>query len=314
MSQLFSNTLVRRYQYYKAVFSHRYSLLTIYRTPIINFHVVYFKQTTFKIDSPSRKTILNLYPKERTQVITNKTVENTIRTIKESQADKEKTSDARKNLQDFVSALQAKKENEQKNHDDYIDRKLKQLSDRKARQEARRGKKPSAEGDDGLVQEVFRGGPLKVGEKVRVKDNGMVGEVVRVSNKAVTVAIGNITSKMALDKVERISSNEYKAAQKKTVQPRPMRDDSGLRERRLRFSPELDVRGERVSDALDIVIHYIDDAMMLSVGSVRIIHGKGTGALRDELQKYLRTIPGIKSVQDEHIQFGGSGVTIVTFE
>jgi DNA mismatch repair protein MutS2 len=264
----------------------------------------------------TRKEILDEAKKQAEEIVlgANKTVENTIRTIKESQADKEKTSDARKNLQDFVSALQAKKENEQKNHDDYIDRKLKQLSDRKARQEARRGKKPSAEGDDGLVQEVFRGGPLKVGEKVRVKDNGMVGEVVRVSNKAVTVAIGNITSKMALDKVERISSNEYKAAQKKTVQPRPMRDDSGLRERRLRFSPELDVRGERVSDALDIVIHYIDDAMMLSVGSVRIIHGKGTGALRDELQKYLRTIPGIKSVQDEHIQFGGSGVTIVTFE
>ena len=264
----------------------------------------------------TRKEILDEAKKQAEEIVlgANKTVENTIRTIKESQADKEKTSDARKNLQDFVSALQAKKENEQKNHDDYIDRKLKQLSDRKARQEARRGKKPSAEGDDGLVQEVFRGGPLKVGEKVRVKDNGMVGEVVRVSNKAVTVAIGNITSKMALDKVERISSNEDKAAQKKTVQPRPMRDDSGLRERRLRFSPELDVRGERVSDALDIVIHYIDDAMMLSVGSVRIIHGKGTGALRDELQKYLRTIPGIKSVQDEHIQFGGSGVTIVTFE
>ena len=264
----------------------------------------------------TRKEILDEAKKQAEEIVqgANKTVENTIRTIKESQADKEKTSDARKNLQEFVSALQARKESEQKNHDDYIEKKLKQLSDRKARQEARRGRKAAGEGEAETEQEVFRGGPLKVGEKVRVKDNGMVGEVVRVSNKAVSVAIGNITSKMAMDKVERISSNEYKAAQKKTVKPRPMRDDSGLRERRLRFSPELDVRGERVSDALDIVIHYIDDAMMLSVGSVRIIHGKGTGALRDELQKYLRTIPGIKSVQDEHIQFGGSGVTIVTFE
>ena len=149
---------------------------------------------------------------------------------------------------------------------------------------------------------------------VKVKDNGMVGEVVRVSNKAVTVAVGNITSKMPLDKVERISSNEYKAARKESVTPRSVIDNSGLRERRLRFSPELDVRGERVSDALDIVIHYIDDAVMLGVGSVRIIHGKGTGALRDELQKYLRTVPGVGSVHDEHIQFGGSGVTIVEFE
>ncbi|MBO6248439.1 MAG: Smr/MutS family protein, partial [Bacteroidales bacterium] len=133
-------------------------------------------------------------------------------------------------------------------------------------------------------------------------------------NKAVTVAIGNITSKMPLDKVERISSNEYKAATKASVKPSQAIDNSGIRERRMRFSPELDVRGERVSDALDIVIHYIDDAVMLGIGSVRIIHGKGTGALRDELQKYIRTVPGVASVHDEHIQFGGSGVTIVEFE
>ena len=119
---------------------------------------------------------------------------------------------------------------------------------------------------------------------------------------------------MALDKVERISSNEFKAARNESRRPSSSVDNSGLRERRLRFSPELDVRGERVSDALDIVIHYIDDAIMLGVGSVRIIHGKGTGALRDELQKYLRTIPGVTAVRDEHIQFGGSGVTVVEFE
>ena len=262
----------------------------------------------------TKKEILDQAKKEAIEIVqgANKTIENTIRTIKESQADKEKTSVARKDLQEFITALQTKKESEQKNHDDYLDKKLKQLSERKRKSAARK---------NGIAQEAvretsdqFRSGPLKVGEKVKVKDNGMVGEVVRVSNKAVTVAVGNITSKMPLDKVERISSNEYKAARKESVTPRSVIDNSGLRERRLRFSPELDVRGERVSDALDIVIHYIDDAVMLGVGSVRIIHGKGTGALRDELQKYLRTVPGVGSVHDEHIQFGGSGVTIVEFE
>ncbi len=262
----------------------------------------------------TKKEILDQAKKEAEEIVlgANKTVENTIRTIKESQADKEKTSGARKELQDFLGALQAKKESDKKNHDDYIDRKLKQLSERKRKADARKGSvKREMEADE---KDRFRPGPLKVGEKVRVKDNGMVGEVTRVSNKAVTVAIGNITSQMAPDKVERISSNEFKAAKKESVRPSSMADNSGLRERRLRFSPELDVRGERVSDALDIVIHYIDDAIMLGVGSVRIIHGKGTGALRDELQKYLRTIPGVTAVRDEHIQFGGSGVTIVEFE
>ncbi|MBO6248101.1 MAG: Smr/MutS family protein, partial [Bacteroidales bacterium] len=229
------------------------------------------------------------------------------------QADKEKTTDARKDLQKFLSALQSKKESDQKDHDDYIDKKLKQLSERKRKAEARKGSVKREMSPQ--EQDKFRPGPLQVGEKVRVKDNGMVGEVTRVSNKAVTVAIGNITSKMPLEKVERISSNEYKAAMKESVKPFSTGiDNSGLRERRMRFSPELDVRGERVSDALDIVIHYIDDAVMLGVGSVRIIHGKGTGALRDEIQKYIRTIPGVREVHDEHIQFGGSGVTIVQFE
>lgn len=260
----------------------------------------------------TKKEILDQAKKEAQEIVqgANKTVENTIRTIKESQADKEKTSDARKALQDFVSSLQTKKENDLKNHDDYIEKKLKQLEDRKMRRNARKGK-PQDDGQ-GQATEQFRGGALKVGEKVRIKDNGMAGEVIRVSNKAVTVAIGNITSKMPLDRVERISSNEYKAAVRENIKPRAAQDDSGLRERRLAFSPELDVRGERVSDALDIVVHYIDDAIMLNIGSVRIIHGKGTGALRDELQKYLRTIPGVTSVHDEQVQFGGSGVTIVT--
>ena len=260
----------------------------------------------------TKKEILDQAKKEAQEIVqgANRTVENTIRTIKESQAEKAKTSDARKELQNFVASLQMRKENERKNHDDYIEKKLKQLEERKMRRNARKGKAQEDSPEDNSSQ--FRGGVLKVGEKVRVKDNGMAGEIIRVSNKAVTVAIGNITSKMPLDRVERISSNEYKAAMKDSVKPRSAQDDSGLRERRLKFSPELDVRGERVSDALDIVVHYIDDAIMLNIGSVRIIHGKGTGALRDELQKYLRTIPGVTSVRDEQVQFGGSGVTIVT--
>ena len=265
----------------------------------------------------TKKEILDKANQEARDIVkgANRTVENTIRTIKEAQAEKEKTMGARKSLQDFMSALQARKEQEKKDHDSYLDNKLRQLEERKKRSLARKGKNAEKQAENATQE--FRGGALKVGEKVRVKSNGMAGEVVRVSDKAVTIAIGNITSKMPLDKVERISSNEYKAAMKKEPASRPVGttpDNSGLRERRLRFSPELDIRGERVTDALNIVEHFIDDAVMLNIGTVRIIHGKGTGALRDEIQKYLNSVPGIASVKDEHIQFGGSGVTIVTFE
>ena len=272
-----------------------------------------------------KKEILDAAKKEAEEIIkgANKQVENTIKTIKESQAEKETTQVARRELQGFMSLLAAKKEKEQKEKEDYIERKIKQLDARKERQKQRKAQKA----DDKAAQELreqmaeqqrieaFRSAPLKVGEKVRVKENGMVGEVQKVSGKAVIVAIGNISSKMPLDKVERITSNEFKNAVKETARPvSSIKVDSAINERKLNFSTEIDVRGERLNDAVEKVTRYVDDAVMLGVGSVRIIHGKGTGVLRDELQKLIRTIPGVASVRDEHIQFGGTGVTIVTFE
>ena len=272
-----------------------------------------------------KKEILDQAKKEAEEIIkgANRQVENTIKTIKESQAQKETTQEARKELQGFMSILAARKEQEQKEKEDYIERKIKQIDARRERQKQRKAQKA----DDKALQEMrelqaervreeaFRNAPLKVGEKVRVKGNGMVGEVTKVSAKAVVVVIGNISSKMPLDKVERITSNEFKNAVRETARPvSAIKVDSSISERKLNFSTEIDVRGERLNDAVEKVTRYVDDAVMLGVSSVRIIHGKGTGVLRDELQKLIRTIPGVASVRDEHIQFGGTGVTIVNFE
>ena len=272
-----------------------------------------------------RKEILEQARKEAEEIVrqANRQVENTIRTIKESQAEKEATHEARSELQGFLGLLTAKKEKEEKEREDYIERKIKQIDERRARRQKRKEEKA----DERSLQEMreqqaekermeaFRSAPLKVGEKVRIKENGMVGEVTKVSGKAVVVIIGNISTKLPHDKVERITSNEFKSAVKETARPAPsMKVDSSINERKLNFSTEMDVRGERLNDAIEKVTRYVDDAVMVGVSSVRIIHGKGTGVLRDELQKLLRTMPGVASVRDEHIQFGGTGVTIVTFE
>ena len=272
-----------------------------------------------------KKEILDQAKKEAEEIIkgANRQVENTIRTIKESQAEKESTQEARKGLQDFMSILAAKKEQEQKEKEDYIEKKIRQLDARKERQKQRKAQRADEREQQELMeqqaeqqrQEAFRNAPLKVGEKVRVKENGMVGEVVKVSAKAIVVIIGNISSKMPLDKVERITSNEFKSAVKETARPvSAVKIDSSINERKLNFSTEIDIRGARLNDAVETVTRYVDDAIMLGVSTVRIIHGKGTGVLRDELQKLIRTIPGVATVRDEHIQFGGTGVTIVTFE
>ena len=273
----------------------------------------------------TKKEILDQAKKEAEAIIkgANKQVENTIRTIKESQAEKETTQEARKELQGFMSLLAAKKEQEQKDKDDYIERKIKQIDARRERQKQRKAQKADDKAEQEALEqlaeqqriEAFRSAPLKAGEKVRVKENGMVGEVVKVSAKAVVVAIGHISSKMPLDKVERITSNEFKSAVKETSKvSSAVKVDSSISERKLNFKTEIDLRGARLNDAIEQVTRYVDDAIMLGISSVRIIHGKGTGVLRDEIQKLLRTMPGVASAKDEHIQFGGSGVTIVTFE
>ena len=257
-----------------------------------------------------RRRILDEARAEAEKIVreANKRVENTIRTIKEAKAEKEETKAARAELQGFLGALAegtSKREN-------YIDRKLKDVQERKKRRPAK--EVPNKEEEEARKLAAFRNAPLKVGEKVRIKDNGMVGEVSKVSTKAVTVIVGNISTKLPLDRVERITANEYKAVAKApATRPRQVYD-AAIKERKANFSTEIDVRGERVNDALEIVMKYVDDALMLGVPSVRILHGKGTGALREEIQKYLRTVPGVASAADEHVQFGGSGVTVVKFE
>ena len=248
-----------------------------------------------------REAILGEARKEAEDIVrgAGKQVEKTIREIKESQAEKTRTREARQELQGFLGALEQRKTKEQKVRDEYIDRKIANL-------EKRRKKKVEA------PAEQPRQEPLKVGEKVRIKEGGLVGEVTRVTGKSVTITVGNVSSTMPPERLERISSNEFREVSRKVFKPVEQKVDSAMTERKLAFSPELDIRGERLSDALDIVTHYIDDAVMLDVGMVRIIHGKGTGVLREEIQKYLRTIPGL-TVSDEDVRQGGTGVTIVRF-
>ena len=267
-----------------------------------------------------RRQILEEAKEEARKIVkdANKQVENTIRSIREAQAAKDQTKEARAELQGFLGALAEGRGR----RDAYIDRKLQTVKERKEREQVRKKRRADGETLQQIEQReleekkmaAFRSAPLKVGEKVRIKDNGMVGEVSKVSTKAVSVIVGSITTKLPLDRVERITANEYKAVAGKAAEKPRQVYDTGISERKANFKLELDVRGERVNDAIEIVMRYIDDAIMLGVPSVRILHGKGTGALREEIQKYVRTVPGVSSAADEHIQLGGSGVTVVKFD
>ena len=265
-----------------------------------------------------KKQILDQARSEAKEILAgaNRQIENTIREIKESQAEKEKTKASRKKLESFRDTIL---DDHSDASDDKIDRELELLLARKQREQKRkeeRARKAGTPVSGNLVKPVPKDndGPVKVGDKVRIKDGDLIGEVVQISTKSVSVAIGSITTKMAPSKIEKISNAEYKSSLKKSATQFSSTSSYGsesVSKRRLEFSPSIDIRGQRLMDALDIVTHFIDDAQMVGVSQVKILHGKGNGILREEIRKYLKTMPGIKSFADEDITLGGSGITVV---
>lgn len=261
-----------------------------------------------------KKQILQEAKKEAQAIIeqANRKVEATIKEIKEAQAEKEKTKAARKELEEFNRDLS--KENVTES-DLKIEAKMNKLLERKKRKEERlaKGAGKGVAKVEPAVQQVIAKKEIKAGDKVRIKGGDLIGEVMQVGGTWVNVAVGSIISKVQKENIEHISNNEYNNAVKSM--PKQMSAHSeGLAERRLNFKPNIDIRGERLMEALDIVSRFIDDALMVGIGEVKILHGKGNGILKEEIRKYLKTVPGVVSCKDEDVQFGGSGITVVKLD
>jgi DNA mismatch repair protein MutS2 len=248
----------------------------------------------------------------------NRQVERTIREIREAQAERDKTRLAREQLSKFKESLQEEKPSE---NDAAIERKMQKITERKERERVRkerRGEMPGqarhdSKGSD-RKEKPLDNAPLQVGDKVRLKDNNMVGEVTQIAAKYISVSVGSIISKIAPGKVEKISNQQYKEQTRSTFRPVIHYDSESISRRKLEFKPTIDIRGQRLADALDIVMHFIDDATMVGVGQVKILHGKGNGVLREEIRKYLKTVPSVASFRDEAVQQGGAGITVVEMD
>lgn len=265
-----------------------------------------------------KKQILSEAKAEATQLLAdaNKKIEATIKGIKESQADKEKTKIIRKELSLFEMSV---KEAPSYEGDDKVARKMEQLIERKKRSDKRkrdREKNESVAPDPKKIapkQESL--GTLQKGDKVRVKGGDLMGEIIQIDEKNVSLAIGSVLSKMALSKVEKISNKEYSGGSGKDIKRHfSVTESEDVTNRRLNFTPTLDLRGERLEQALEKVTRFMDDAIMVGIGEVKILHGKGNGILREEVRKYLKTMWGITAFKDEHISHGGSGITVVNLD
>ncbi|MDR2361828.1 MAG: Smr/MutS family protein [Prevotellaceae bacterium] len=254
-----------------------------------------------------RKQIIQEAKNEAKQLLVeaNKRIEHTILEIREAQAEKERTKAARQQVEELKQHLQS---NTQADADAHIARKMEQLRQRQERRAQHKRDKTVGRVETASVVEQ----PLQSGDKVRLQGQDVIGEITRISATTATVGYGSVFMNVPLVSLERISGNEFRKIQKAwTVMPSA--SAYHLSQRKLHFKTTLDVRGQRADEALDNVMQLIDEAFMVGVDEVKILHGKGNGILKEEIRKWLKTVGGITSIADEQIEFGGSGITVVRF-
>lgn len=246
-----------------------------------------------------RKEIVKEAKAEAAQILSeaNAKIENTIREIKEAQAEKERTKQARAGLQEFKERIGDKQE-----EDDRIARKMAKLKERSERKKQKQKTSVS-----------FNRDVIEVGDNVRLKGQTTPGTVLEVQEKDAVVAFGMIKSTVKLDRLEKVSKGQIKRDIQKSTFISEQTSDQ-MHEKRLRFKQEIDVRGMRGDEALQTVTYFIDDAIQVGAQQVRILHGTGSGILRQLIREYLRSVPGVRDFHDEHVQFGGAGITVVELE
>lgn len=228
-----------------------------------------------------KKEILSQAKTEAEQLLSksNALIEQTIREIKQAQAEKEKTKEARQSLTQFKHHITASSDqNQAKKHPK---KKMKKVTDNSI---------------------------IRVGDNVQLRGQESIGEVMEISGKKAIVAFGMLKSSIEIEKLQRVSNRQ------KQKELKASNTGNILHEKRLHFKHDIDVRGMRGDEALQAVIYFVDDAIQLGVSRIRILHGTGTGALRQIIRDYLATVAEVTHFRDEHVQFGGAGITVIDLE
>jgi DNA mismatch repair protein MutS2 len=255
-----------------------------------------------------RNEIIGQANQEAKELLTevNKKIENTIRIIKESNAEKERTREARRQLEDYREKIEKNRLLKERKTESKIDRL------EKKEQQLRKAKPHLTEKVIDELKFSKTVTVVHVGDKVKMVGQETVGEVMDINQDSYLVSFGNIITTVTEKKLIRISNEEYHKALKANGRSRAATWNIG--ERKLYFVPEIDVRGKRAEEALRTVMEFIDEAIVVAAGDLRILHGKGDGVLRQIIRDYLKTVDLVKTFRDEHIERGGAGITVVELE
>ena len=264
----------------------------------------------------SRKEILRRAKEQAEELLneTNRRIENAIREIRESQAEKEET----KRIREELNTLRAEvSEIDTRATDEMIEKKMAQIQARKERKQKRKERKRAeaeqrAQESNGVTTakaiEKNEKPALEVGDSVRIKGLTSIGRLEQIDGKMAVVVFGDMRTRMPIERLIR-SEKPLEVPTANTSISRTTRET--IDERRKNFHQDLDVRGMRGDEALNAVQYFIDDATLVGMSRVRILHGKGNGILRQLIRQYLSTLPNVTHYADEHVQFGGSGITVV---
>ena len=255
----------------------------------------------------------------------NARIENTIRNIREAQAEKEKTKNLRNELAEFKTQIETDTDEQ-----DRIARKIAKIQRRQQRKaDGGDSAKAKSAAEQKIAATKLRNlsnscnsqssvSPsnnkkvLRAGSYVRIIGQSSIGRIESISGKSARVLFGMLYTQVPVSRLEPCEAPKEEntaLTQNATFVSKETRD--AMYEKRLHFKPEIDIRGMHIDEALTAVSYFIDDAIQLEQSKVRILHGTGTGALRELVRNYLKTVPGVKHFHDEHVQFGGAGITVV---
>lgn len=224
----------------------------------------------------------------------NAQIEHTISEIRSIQAEKEKTKEVRRQLEDFKRRLE--------DNDDKQNGLLHELKSNQPRVKRKKAKQPN--------QPTLTSDELHVGDHVVIKGATTVGSIIDINEKYAIVGFGNLKTRIETTRLERTTRREEQR-QTPSISSSTQAD---IRSRQLNFKLDIDVRGMRADEAVQAVTYFIDDAIQFNAKRIRILHGTGSGILRDVIRQYLNTVAGVMSYHDEHVQFGGAGITVVNLE
>ncbi len=237
----------------------------------------------------------------------NRIIENTIRIIRENQAEREDTLKARQELDQF----KARFEKELNIKEDSIGKKLDEIQNK---ERSIRKKYPKKLSNEASEEERLRNikKTITIGDKVVLKETETAGEIVDMNEKDYIVAFGNLMTSISKNRVEKISNNQYREITRGQDRS-SVSLGLNLHDKRINFKSNIDLRGMHVDEAMPKVYEFIDDCITLDEKEAKILHGTGNGILRQFIREYLRTVDLVSWFGDEHIEFGGAGITVVRF-